>query len=169
MSDLVSEATESWLLESLVLVPYLKEFLGEVLGESMGEPIRDILGEALGEPLGELLLNHEPLKELLGDCSCLSLELSVKKDDLEEAIDIEVSTERKKQLELEAVGTTAGSISGRPMSSSVESEKQSNVLLERTEESLSLPVEEEKGEGNEKSPPSAGFSLLLSSDGVEGG
>lgn len=62
----------------------------------------------------------------------------------------ELSTERKKQLELEPVSAAAGAVSA-PMSSSLQGEKQSDALLEWTEESLSLLAEEEeKGEGKEK-------------------
>lgn len=159
MSDPASEAAQSWLIESCVQVLYLKELLGEPVGEPLGETT----GEPLGELLGENLLNHEPLKELLGDCSCLSWKLSVEKDHLEELVGRELSRERKKELELEPVGAAAGAISA-PTSSSLQGEKQSDALLEWTEESLSLLAEEEeKGEGKEKS------SCWLFCDGVEGG
>lgn len=145
MSDLFSERVESSLsIEALVLVLCLKELLGEPLGDVVG----DTFGDDFGEAFGETQLNQEPLKELLGECSWFPLKLSEDTDHLEELIDKEFNMERKKPFELEHEGP-AGSA---PVSSSLDGEKQSNVLLECTEASLSMLIgEEENGEGKEKS------------------
>lgn len=136
----------------------LKELLGEPLGDVAGDTFGDVFGEALGE----IQLDQEPLKELLGEYSWFPLKLSEDTDHLEETIDKEFNMEHKKLFELEPEGP-AGCMRSAPVSSSLDGEKQSNVLLECNEESLSMLIgeEEENGEGKEKSTDCFVSSFLL--------